>query len=126
MKKLLDFPSHTLNSAIEFISRRNLKRALEVSLFYMDLWHSIIDVSKLIRPNGHSCYVVGNRTVNSTILPTSEAVKDFFEDAGMKYITTHIRNIPNERMPLRNSPTNVSGETSSTMLNEHIVVMKKD
>ena len=125
MKEIPDFPSDALNKAIEIVSERNHKRALEVSSFYYDLWKSISNVSKLIMPNGHSCYVVGNRTVSSVILPTSDAVKDFFQEAGMEYVATHIRDIPNKRMPSRNSPTNVSGETSSTMLNEHIVIMRK-
>ena len=126
LKELPDFPSNSLNAAIELIFEKNQKRALEVASFYVDLLSSIRNVSKLIRPNGHACYVVGNRTVNSVILPTSDAIKDFFESANLSYVTTHIREIPNKRMPARNSPTNVAGETSSTMLNEHIVVLKKN
>ena len=104
---------------------KNPKRALEVASFYSDLLSSIENVTKLLRKDGHVCYVVGNRTVSSVILPTSEAIKDFFEFCGLNYITTHIRNIPNKRMPSRNSPSNVAGETRSTMLNEHLVVLKK-
>jgi len=125
IKELPSFPSNSLNLAIKLIFDKSPKRALEVASFYVDLFSSIENVAKLLRINGHACYVVGNRTVSSVILPTSEAIKDFFEFRGLKYITTHIREIPNKRMPSRNSPTNVAGETSSTMLNEHIVVMKK-
>ncbi len=125
IKEISTFPSNALNTAIDIIYQKNPKRALEVASFYVDLLSSIRNVSKVLRNNGYACYVVGNRTVSSVILPTSEAIKDFFVSQGFEYVTTHIRQIPNKRMPLRNSPTNVSGETSSTMLNEHIVVMKK-
>ena len=89
----------------------------------------VLDVSPVILvglfTNGYACYVVANRTVNSVILPTSDAIKDIFEYYGFAHVKTYIRDIPNKRMPLANSPTNITGETSSTMLKEHIVIMKK-
>ena len=125
LKEIPDFPSDSLNAAIGAIKEKNFKRALEVASFYKDLLSSINNVSKLITSNGYVCYVVGNRTVSSEILPTSDAIKDFFSYYGLEYVTTHLRSIPNKRMPVRNSPSNISGQTSSTMLNEHIVVMQK-
>ena len=125
LKSVPDFPSKSLNDAISIIASRNDKRALEVASFYNDLQMSIKNVSKIIKPYGYSCYVVANRTVNSVILPTSDAIRDFFKFYGFDHIKTYIREIPNKRMPVKNSPTNVAGETMNTMLNEHIVVMKK-
>lgn len=125
LKELPEFPSKDLNASIQLIYENKPQRALEVASFYSDLYSSIRNASKIIRKGGYACYVVGNRTVNSVLLPTSTAIKEFFESIGFEYVTTHIREIPNKRMPARNSPTNVAGETSSTMLNEHIVVMKK-
>ena len=125
LKELPEFPSKFLNAAIQLIYENKPQRALEVASFYSDLYSSIKNVSKLIRKGGFACYVVGNRTVNSVLLPTSIAIKDFFDANGFEYVATHIREIPNKRMPMKNSPTNIAGETSSTMLNEHIVVMKK-
>lgn len=125
LKDIPHFPSDPLNFAIRTISERNFKRALEVSSFYNDLLSSIHNVSRLVTSNGYVCYVVGNRSVSSVILPTSDAIIDFFSFYGLKYVTTHLRSIPNKRMPARNSPSNVPGLTSSTMLSEHIVVMKK-
>ena len=124
MKELPEFPSTELNAAIKLIHEKNPKRALEVASFYSDLYSSIRNVSRLVRKSGYACYVVGNRTVSSILLPTSVVIRDFFEDNDFKYVTTYLREIPNKRMPRRNSPTNVVGETSSTMLNEHIIVMK--
>lgn len=125
LKEIPDFPSDSLNLAIRAISEINYKRALEVSSFYNDLLSSIHNVSKVVSSNGYVCYVVGNRTVSSVILPTSDAIRDFFSFYGLEYVTTHLRSIPNKRMPAKNSPSNISGQTSNTILNEHIVVMKK-
>lgn len=125
LREIPDFPSESLNAAIKTISERNFKRALEVASFYEDLLASIGNVSKLIKNDGLACYVVGNRRVSEVTLPTSDVIKDFFSFSGLNYVTTHLRSIPNKRMPVRNSPTNITGKTSSTMLNEHIVVMQK-
>jgi site-specific DNA-methyltransferase (cytosine-N4-specific) len=115
----------SLSAAIQLIYETKQQRALEVASFYSDLYSSIRNVSKIIRKRGFACYVVGNRTVNSILLPTSTAIRDFFESTGFEYVSTPIREIPNKRMPSRNSPSNITGETSNTMLNEHIVIMRK-
>jgi hypothetical protein len=125
LEKTINFPSPLLNNAIRIISEKNMKRALEVCSFYNDLQLSIKNVGKIIKSNGYACYVVANRTVNSVILPTSDAIKDFFEYYGFSHVETYIRDIPNKRMPMKNSPTNVAGETVNTMLSEHIIVMQK-
>ncbi len=126
LKTIPYLPSETINSIINIMFERNPKRALEVAAFYCDLLSSINNVSKIVKEKGFVCYVVGNRTVNSLLLPTSTAIINFFEFNGFEYVTTHLREIPNKRMPSKNSPTNIAGETSKTMLNEHIVVMKKN
>lgn len=113
-----------LNATIERINRIDEKRAREVYAFYADLQKSIFNVSRLVKPNGFVCYVVGNRTVKGEILPTNLAVKDFFEANSFVHRNTFLRRIPNKRMPARNSPSNVSGQTEKTMLNEHIVILQ--
>ena len=57
--------------------------------------------------------------------PNDEITKEFFEAQGFNHIETIIRNIPNKRMPLKNSPSNITGKTDITMKNEYIVVMQK-
>jgi hypothetical protein len=59
-------------------------------------------------------------------LPTDEITKDFFENQGFLHIETIIRNIPNKRMPSKNSPTNETGKKDETMNNEYIVIMRKE
>ena len=52
-------------------------------------------------------------------------IEMFKERGNYKHVKTYQRNIPNKRMPAVNSPTNVKGETSSTMTKEYIFILKK-
>lgn len=126
IKEFLSFPSKYLDIAIEKVKEADEKRAREVTSFYIDLYKSISNVSKVIKRNGYACYVVGNRKVKGVVLPTGIAVKNFFENQGFEHINTFIRSIPNKRMPSKNSPTNATGVLDSTMTQEYIVVMKRN
>ncbi len=124
-KAIENFDCKKLDAAIRQIAEVDEKRAIEVSAFYDDLQKSIENVSRLVKSNGLACYVVGNRKVKGIELPTDLAVKDFFERNDFKYLKTFHRAIPNKRMPLRNSPSNVAGATENTMNREYIVVLQK-
>lgn len=120
-----NFDCIELDNAITEISEIDQKRAVEVSAFYEDLKKSITNISNLVKKNGLACYVVGNRKVKSITLPTDLAVRKFFEERKFRFINTFHRTIPNKRMPLRNSPSNIAGTTENTMNREFIVVLKK-
>jgi site-specific DNA-methyltransferase (cytosine-N4-specific) len=124
-KQVGSFDSQSLNDSLEKITKTDEKRAKEVSSFYCDYQKSIENVAKTIKKGGYACYVVGNRKVKGEVLPTDEITKDFFENQGFTHIETIIRNIPNKRMPSKNSPTNVIGKKDETMNNEYIVIMQK-
>jgi len=49
-----------------------------------------------------------------------------YKNQSFSHIETIIRNIPNKRMPSKNSPTNVTGQKEETMNNEYIVIMRKE
>lgn len=125
IKLLPIFPSCSLNSAIENIFARDDVRALEVASFYSDLLSSISNVSSVIKCGGYACYVVGNRKVKGVVLPTDSVIADFFEFCGLQHVDTFIRSIPNKRMPLKNCPSNISGESDDTMTKEYVVIMRK-
>lgn len=120
-----NFPSKQLNEAVMQISNADEKRAFSVSSFYKDLQNSITSTGEIIKPKGFACYVVGNRKVKGVVLPTNCAVQSFFENIGFEHIETFTRNIPNKRMPSKNSPTNIRGIQDSTITKEYIVVMRK-
>jgi len=125
-KEICHFDSLALKESLEKIASADEKRAQEVASFYDDYQKSIENVAKTIKKSGYACYVVGNRKVKGEVLPTDEITKDFFENQGFTHLETIIRNIPNKRMPSKNSPTNVTGKKDETMNNEYIVIMRRE
>ena len=120
------FDCKQLDKAIKNIAEVDLKRASEIASFYIDLRKSIVNVARTVRRGGYACYVVGNRRVKGVTLPTDESIISFFEQGNFTYVDTFTRNIPNKRMPARNSPTNEAGKLDTTMMKEYIVVMRKN
>lgn len=114
-----------ITTAITKIRAVDTKRAQEVSAFYGDLKQSISTVAKMLRPNATVCYVVGNRRVKGVVLPTDAFIVSAFAQYGFEHKVTFMRSIPNKRMPKRNSPSNVPGETATTMHEEYIVVCQR-
>lgn len=114
-----------VSSAVEKIRLIDEKRAKEVSAFYIDLERSIRSIAQACSPHATICYVVGNRCVKGVVLPTDEFVVDAFRQHEFVHKTTIVRNIPNKRMPKKNSPSNIAGKTSTTMHEENIVVCQR-
>ena len=118
-------PASPVTSAIEQIRSLDGKRAIQVESFYFDLWNSIETIASITSDEATVCYVVGNRKVKGITLPTDEFVEFIFGEFGFSHKETIVRNIPNKRMPLANSPSNVVGKTDTTMREECIVVCQK-
>lgn len=118
--------SNTFNSSYEKIYKIDEKRAKDVYAFYYDLEKIIETLSKKMKKNGYQFWVVGNRTVKLENLKTDIIIREMSKKYGITYLCTIDRNILNKVMPSKNSPTNETGETVSTMVNEHIVVLKKE
>ena len=124
-KQNCSFGFEELDRAVHRIKEKDEKRAKEVKSFYLDYRKSIHNVANTVKKGGNVCYVVGNRKVKGIMLPTDEVTRFFFHALGFQHIETIIRNIPNKRMPSKNSPTNIVGKTDVTMSNEYIVVMRR-
>ena len=117
--------SSTLRASLEKIKDIDLERAGDVYSFYLDLEHSIKAISEKTKSSGYHFWVVGNRTVKGELLKTDVIISEIAQQYGMEYVYTIDRNIINKVMPSLNSPTNETGQKSSTMTNEHIVVLRK-
>lgn len=117
--------SNTFNDSYEKIFKVDEKRAKDVYSFYYDLEKIIEKLSQKMKKDGYQFWVVGNRTVKNENLKTDIIIREIAEKYGLDYLCTIDRNILNKVMPSRNSPTNQTGETSTTMVNEHIVLLKK-
>ena len=117
--------SDTLRATLEKIKEIDVERAGDVYSFYLDLDAAIRSVAEKTKIGGYHFWVVGNRTVKNNVLQTDVIISELAKQYGLKTIYTIDRNIPNKVMPSRNSPTNVAGDTVSTMTMEHIVVLRK-
>jgi len=106
------------------IAKQSNKRACEVSSYYFDLETSIKEVATSINNSGYSIYIVGNRCVKGIILPTDQFIVEQFEASGLKHVITYERIIGNKSMPLKNSPSNITGKRMETMTKEYIVVCR--
>jgi hypothetical protein len=102
------------------------KRAREVESFYYDLQRCIVNIAQVIKPKGYAVFVIANRKVKGVVLPNDELIVDMMVPLGFSHIGTLHREIPNKRMPIRNSPSNIPGDTDVTMLKEQIVLLIKE
>ena len=114
-----------LDDAVGRIGEAHPIRAREIRGFYEDYRRSVASVARILKPGGFACYVVGNRKSKGVVLPTDEATKAYFAENGFKFVAAFARDIPNKRMPSKNSPSNVAGKNDTTMQREHIIVMRK-
>lgn len=117
--------SKSLNKSLNLIVEHDSKRAKEVLAFYIDLNKAMGQAYRILKKYKYFCVVVGNRTVKKVKLPTDFIVSELGENLGFHTVDTIVRNIPNKHMPLKNSPTNVSGELEDTMQKESIVILQK-
>ncbi len=125
-KEYRNFNVEVLDKVLFKIARIDEKRLYDVISFYIDYEKSINNVAKVVKKGGIVAYVVGNRKVKGIEIPNDEITKEFFERNGFKHIKTIIREIPNKRMPKRNSPSNIAGITDTTMNYEYIVILRKE
>lgn len=125
-KEIKNFDFEPLDKVLLEIAKIDEKRAYDVISFYIDYEKSIANVSKVVKVGGIVAYVVGNRRVKGIEIPNDEITREFFERNGFIHVKTVIREIPNKRMPKRNSPSNIAGITDTTMNFEYIVILQKE
>lgn len=117
--------SEYLEKTLEKIADRDERRARDVLSFYIDLEKCLHQAHRILKKNRYFCVVIGNRLVKQVRIPTDFIITELGENIGFKTMDIFVRNIPNKRMPLKNSPTNVAGKLEETMSKESIVVLKK-
>ncbi len=119
------FLTETIDKELQQIYEADIKRYYEVVSFLNDYWFSIQNVANTVRKGGIVCYVVGNRHVKGVQIPLDYFTAETFERCGLHHIITLVREIPNKRMPLKTSPTNITGDKIDTITNEYIVILEK-
>ncbi len=117
--------SEHLKDSIEKVAGKDEQRARDVLSFYIDLEKCLKNAYRILKKGKYFCLVVGNRTVKQFQLPTDFIIAELGEAIGFELVDLFVRNIPNKRMPSKNSPTNEIGKLESTMCKESIVILKK-
>ncbi|MGQ9541375.1 MAG: TRM11 family SAM-dependent methyltransferase, partial [Armatimonadota bacterium] len=117
--------SESLESTVGQIFQRDARRARQVKAFYDDFAQCLVEITRVCRSGAKACFVVGNRTVRGIRIPTDLILREMAEGFGWRFVEQFERRIPNNRMPLQNSPFNVPGERGETMTIEHVVVLKR-
>ena len=102
------------------------KRARDVLCFFNDYYRALKNVARSLKPGGHMCFVVGNRTVKNQKIPMDQITAAFMIDLGLTFDSITVRKISNKVMPSQNSPTNITGYKSDTMSMEYIVVCHRN
>lgn len=115
----------SITEPLSDIINSDSKRGQQVAAFYNDLANSIDTIVTLLARRATVCYIVGNRRVKGVTLPTDKFIVDEFTRHGLHHKKTLVRNIPNKRMPARNSPSNITGATDVTMTKEYIVICQR-
>lgn len=118
-------PSSYLKSTVLKISNYDEKRARDALSFCLDLEKAMQQAYKILKLNKYFCLVIGNRTVKGIKIPTDFIIAELGENMGFECKDIFIRNIPNKRMPRKNSPTNIAGKLSNTMNEESVIILKK-
>jgi site-specific DNA-methyltransferase (cytosine-N4-specific) len=118
--------SKYLLETLDKISRKDEKRAREVLSFNIGLNECLKQSYKILKPKGYFCIVIGNRQVKQVRIPTDFIIAELAQEIGFTCEDIFVRNIPGKRMPIKNSPTNVTGELEETMTKESIVVLRKN
>ncbi|MHC1635592.1 MAG: hypothetical protein ACXQTS_03075 [Candidatus Methanospirareceae archaeon] len=80
---------------------------------------------RILRPNGHACIVIGNRTVRRVKVPTDEIIVEIGKEVELEHLNTFYREIPTKCIPWENAPENVRGEKGRTISKESIILLKK-
>lgn len=123
-KEFKALPSPTFNNVIKQLAKIDRKRALEVAQFYDDLFLVLKENVRIMAPNSYQFWVTANRTVKGIQLPTDKIITELYSSLNVKKLASYVRNIPNKRMPAKNSPTNQQGKVANTMQQETITLYK--
>jgi len=117
--------SDALNNTIRKLSNENGDRSADAVRFFSDYYESIKSMKYVLNEGQPAVIVVSNRKMSRVEIPMDQITIDFFRFLDFDYCQRYHRTIPNKILPSKNAPENESGNKSSTMGDEHILVFKK-
>jgi len=92
--------------------------------FFTDYAECLRRCATVLKPGQPAVFVVGNRTMSRIPIPTHIITEELGEAVGLAHECTVARSIPSKRLPTKNAPENVTGETGEMMESEHLVTFK--
>jgi site-specific DNA-methyltransferase (cytosine-N4-specific) len=105
----------------------NLKSMInKLCNFYDDLNLSLSHCSQYIKNKKYLCIVIARRKVKGVVFKNDEIIEDFLKPSGFILVERHSRKILNKRMPHKVNASNIPGINSPTMLNEEILIFRKN
>jgi hypothetical protein len=127
--KRQEYLIHELDK-IEETLKRNIKtikkRKSEVIIFLMDLFKVVQETDRVLKSNGIQVWIVGHRTIMGKIVVNMEGIlKDWFSDLGYVCEASLERKYSFKRMPHHINSTIERTEEINTMMNEYILVVRK-
>ncbi|KKN07055.1 hypothetical protein LCGC14_1071020 [marine sediment metagenome] len=126
LKNILENECKLKCESLELIKFKIFDERLPFVLsFFSDLVKVLKRLFEVLDYNRKCCIVIGNRTVKRVKIPTDEIIIELGKIIGFEHLRSFYREIPNKRMPRKNSPTNVPGELASTMNHETIIILNK-
>lgn len=103
------------------------KRKEEVLVFLKDLYKVVIETDRVMRKDGFQVWIVGHRTVMGKIVVNMEGIlRDWFLNRGYECEASLSRKYSFKRMPYHINSTIERCEEVNTMMNEYILVVRKN
>ena len=119
-----------LNNIYETIERKNkslLKRKQDVIIFLKDLYKVVLETDRVLKKGGYQVWIVGHRTIMGKIVVDMEGIiNDWFENLGYHCEASLNRKYSFKRMPHHINSTIERCEEIQTMMNEYILVVRKE
>jgi DNA modification methylase len=99
-------------------------RAADAMDFVRDYYEVMREVAKVLKQGQPAVWVVANRTMSRTNIPTHLITRELCENLGYEYENTLPREIPTKTLPWENAPENVPDLKGELMANENIVILR--
>lgn len=115
-----------VKEAIDRKIKAQPKRIKEVMNFFKDLYKVVLQTDSVLEYNGLQAWIVGHRTVLGKITINMEQVlNEWFVSLGYENIKTLVRQYSFKRMPHNIKSTMSRDDVIKTMMQEHIIVVRK-
>lgn len=122
IESVVPFLKETVERKIKAIP----KRANEIMEFFFDLYMVVIETDKKLKEHGQQVWVVGHRTVLGKInVNMRDVLKEWFISMGYMEVKSLQRKYSFKRMPHHINSTITRNEKIATMMEEHILIVKK-